>query len=1151
MNKTAIKNFAVWARVNLIESVTQKAFEYEITDDIIPDGSLDVVSGRLLTKTEKEQRGRLIEEVRKKGFSQVMEETAYTWFNRFIALRYMEVNGFLPSRIRLFTDGSGAFKPEILKEAMYAEIDGLDRGKVLEFLGRQDDEGLYRYLLITQCNALGKGLPGMFEKLENYTELLFPGHLLRENSVLGRMVSDIPEEDWTDAIQIIGWLYQYYNLKLKDDTFALLKQNVKISKERIPAATQLFTPDWIVRFMVENSLGRLWYEGHADFDKSRWRYYLDEAEQPPEAEEQLLKIREAYRTMKPEEIRVIDPCMGSGHILVYAFDVLMQIYTSAGWSERDAARSILEHNLYGLDIDDRAGQLAYFAVMMKARKYNRRILSGEITPNVFAIRDSSFLKDDFIAYVAGNDPALRSALAEIRTAFADAKELGSIVSLPAFDYGALYARAEELRTAPADGLYAVVYQKEVVEQLLPLIRQAELLSQQYDVVITNPPYMGSSGMSPGLSGFIKKNYPASKSDLFAVFIERCSMMLKENALQAMITQHAWMFLSSFEKLRGKLPAEDMINLIHLGARAFEEIGGEVVQTVAFVRRKSHIAGYQGSYCRLVEPSAQQGKEALFLSGANRFVIAQDSFSEIPGSPVAYWVSKAFISSFSKGVGIEHFGRFTGSQNITGDNARFLRFFWEVEKAAVSSRWRFYAKGGEYRQYYGNLDLVVDWSEEARRFYQTNPTSNLLSRELWFKEGITYSAVTGRGTGFRYLPPGCLFDKGGPSIQVDTHLHEILALLNSSVARYYFRVFNPSINLQVKDVKSFPIILSGNPAVEALAKQNLQLCREDWDAFETSWEFRKHPLVRKIRPDSVSLEEKKEAQLIADRYQEWEAVCAARFDAFKANQEELNRIFIETYGLEGELSPALEEREVTVRRADLQREIRSLISYAVGCLFGRYSVDAEGIVCAGGEWDCGKYQTVIPDADNILPICDDDYFDGDLTGKFIGFVRNIYGEETLEANLRFIADALGGKGTPREIIRGYFLNGFYADHLKIYQKRPIYWLFDSGRNHGFKALIYLHRYQPDLLARMRTDYVHEQQERYRTQLSLLAERMAAADTAERARISRQMEKLRAQALELRDYEEKIHHLADQMLTLDLNDGVKANYEKFAQVLTAIK
>ncbi len=1138
LHKTAIKNFAIWARVHLIEAVTQKALAYEITAEPTSD-SIEEIGGRTLTRTEQKQRKRLIEEIRIKGFAQVMEEVAYTWFNRFIALRYMEVNGFLPSGVRVFTDQSGAFCPTLLQEAMTVELDGLDRGKVAHFLEKKDEEGLYRYLLITQCNALSKGLPGMFERLEGYTELLLPGNLLQAESVLGRMVADIPEEDWDDAVQIIGWLYQYYNLKLKDDTFALLKQNVKISKERIPAATQLFTPDWIVRYMAENSLGRLWCEGHPEFDRSRWSYYLDEAEQTPETEEKLSKLREKYRGIKPEEIRVIDPCMGSGHILVYAFDMLMEIYIAVGWSEAAAARSILEHNLYGLDIDDRVGQLAYFAVMMKARKYNSSILDEGITLQLCAIQDSSHLKDGLIDYVAGQSMLLRSALLELRAAFAHAKELGSVILLPALDYTVLYARIEEIRTALPEDLYTIIYQKTVVEHLLPLVRQAELLSGVYDVVITNPPYMGNSGMSPILSRFVKKNYLAGKSDLFAVFIERCEMMLKENAFQAMITQHAWMFLSSFEQLREKMPAQDMVNLIHLGAHAFEEIGGEVVQTVAFVRRGSYTPGYRGCYCRLVEPQTPQGKEALFLSGAERYQIAQDRFAKLPGAPIAYWASEAVLASFEKGSSITDYGRFTGSQNITADNARFLRFFWEVDEHTVNDRWRFYAKGGEYRQYYGNLELVVDWSEEARRFYQTTPTANLLAREFWYKEGITYTAVSGKGTGigFRYLPEGCLFDKGGPSIQPDSHLYELLALLNSKVARHYFQLFNPSINLQVKDIKNLPIILPECAEVEQLAKENIRLAKEDWAAFETAWEFQRHLLIGTIGG----------ARLLADCYKAWETEAAARFDAFKENQERLNEIFITLYGLREELSPTLTEREVTIRRAERSREIRSLISYAVGCLLGRYSVDAAGIAYAGGDWDDGKYLTVMPAEDGILPICEEEAA-GDLADRFVGFIRTVYGEETLEENLRFIAEALGGKGSARAVIRSYFSSGFYADHLKQYQNRPIYWMFDAGKQGSFRALVYLHRYQPELLTRL-GEHLQERWRQCFVRISALEEALDGTAASERAALGRQLEKLRGQLVELADYEERLHALDAPML--DRNDGVQANYRRLGDLLAPLK
>lgn len=842
MNKSAIRNFAIWARVQLIEAAKQRAYEYEITENGENQAGIDTIGGRLLTVEERKQRDRLIAEIRHKGYTQVMEEAAYTWFNRFIALRYMEVNGFLPSKVRVFTDENGAFKPEILKEAMTVELDGLDRSIVLDLLDKQNNEELYKYLLITQCNALNQGLPYMFEKISNWTELLFPANLLRPDSILGQMVTEIPEEDWQDAVQIIGWLYQYYNSELKDDTFALLKKNVKITKERIPAATQLFTPDWIVRYMVENSLGRLWYEGHPDFDKSQWKYYLDEAEQEPEVEQQLQKLRAEYASIKPEEIKVIDPCMGSGHILVYAFDVLLQIYTSCGWSERDAAKSIIENNLYGLDIDDRAGQLAYFAVMMKARKYSRRILNGETKPNVLAIQDSGFMTDDFIAYVAEKDNRMKADLTLLRSSLKDAKEYGSILHMPKLNFAALYERIDIISRSFAEDMFQISYQNTAIEQLLPLVKQAEIMAQKYDVVVTNPPYMSNGGMSAKLSEHTKQHFPDSKADMYAVFIEKCGMMLKKNGYQAMITQHTWMFIGSYEALREKVYRNNMINLVHLGIKAFEEIGNDIVQTCAFVLNYAAAKNYESTFVRLVDCKDYKLKEQEFLKGNYRTHSQCDRLKKIPGIPYAYWVSDKFIENFKRGKGVDRFGAFTGSQNITGDNERFLRFHWEINSQDVNQRWYFYAKGGDYRQYYGNLDLVIDWSNTARSFYTNNKTSNLLSREYWFKEGITYSAITSRGTGFRYLPTGCLFDKGGPSINVTEHLYEILALFNSNVAKYYFWVFNPSINLQVKDVKNFPIIFSGDDGVSAKAETNTAICEKDWDSFETSWNFRKHPLV---------------------------------------------------------------------------------------------------------------------------------------------------------------------------------------------------------------------------------------------------------------------------------------------------------------------
>lgn len=858
MNKTAIKNFAIWARVQLIEAAKQRAYEYEITENGENKTGIDTIGGRLLTADEKKQRQQLIAEIGRKGYTQVMEEAAYTWFNRFIALRFMEVNGFLPSKVRVFTDENGAFKPEILKEAMTVEIDGLDRGIVLDLLDKQNNEELYKYLLITQCNALNQGLPYMFEKISNWTELLFPANLLRPDSVLGQMVTEIPEEDWQDAVQIIGWLYQYYNSELKDDTFALLKKNVKISKERIPAATQLFTPDWIVRYMVENSLGRLWFEGHPNFDKSQWKYYLDEAPQEPEVELQLQKIRADYANMKPEDIKVIDSCMGSGHILVYAFDVLLQIYTSCGWSERDAAKSIIENNLYGLDIDDRAGQLAYFAVMMKARKYSRRILNGETKPNVLAIQDSGFITDDFIDYVAQKDQHMKADLTLLRSSLKDAKEYGSIINMPKLNFAALYERMDIISREYAEDIFQLAFQTITAEQLLPLVKQAEIMAQKYDVVVTNPPYMSNGGMSNKLTEFVKKNYPDSKSDLFAVFIERCGAMLNKCGYQAMITQHAWMFLSSYEKLRAKLLACDTINMAHLGARAFEEIGGEVVQTTSFVLRNNHTKNYKGTYCRLIDPTTQSGKEEMFLSGENRHHAAQFNFSKIPGAPIAYWLSDNFIKLLGqkKTIGNVHE---SGSGLSTADNERFLRFFWEVDNNKIAhgkdecKKWYLFHKGGEYRKWYGNLFYVVNWENDGAeiKYWVThnpkdpNTTSwsrRIFNTHLYFEQGITWSVISSGDISFRAINTDAMISNaaGGIFGFTDTnHRDAFMAAINTKVWTNLFATINPTINYSSGVIQKAPLpVLADN----MLGKECVSISKDDWDSFETSWDFKKHPLV---------------------------------------------------------------------------------------------------------------------------------------------------------------------------------------------------------------------------------------------------------------------------------------------------------------------
>lgn len=1155
------------------------------------DAGADSVNGKVLSAEEMQQRRALIAQINEKGYQQVMEEVAYTWFNRFSALRFMEVNGYLPSHVRVFTDENNAFKPQILAEALHLELDKLDKDKVYALKETEQTEELYKYLLIVQCNALNSILPGMFQTIADYTELLLPDNLLREGSVIEQMISQIPEDNWQDAVQIIGWLYQYYNSEKKDDVFAAIKKNVKITKENIPAATQLFTPDWIVRYMVENSLGRLWVEGHPDTktqllptpeeqaaytagsrdpEDTKWHYYLEEAQQEPQVQAQLSEISKQYADLTPEQIKVIDPCCGSGHILAYLFDVLMQIYENYGYTPRDAVASILQNNLYGLDIDDRAAQLAYFAVMMKAVRYDKRFLKrkdedGEPDvpqPHVYAIEESNRIEKPDVEYFCNGKPSLTDAMHTILTQLYDAKEYGSILTIPPQDWDALYARFDEVADESS------FHRESIRKNLLPLVRVAQTLAQKYDVVVTNPPYMGASNMNSDLSEYVKKYYPDSKSDLFAVFIEVCSRMAKQNGYQAMITQHAWMFLSSFEKLREKMMLTETVSMAHLGARAFEEIGGEVVQTTSFVRVRTHIDNYKGVYCRLIEPTTQQGKEEMFLAGKNRYTANQDNFAKIPGSSVAYWLSRNSLVNFDK-VFLENFAN-SREGVTTGCNDQFLRLWYEVAfgnigwnaKAANDTincnfKWYKQMKGGDFRRWYGNREYVIDWENNGDRIqhFADEKTGRIRSHnynlDYNFHEMLTWTNISTGKFSLRYVEEGFVFDTTSSAMFLShRNVFYVLALMNSCVAQNYLSVLCPTLKYQPGNVVKVPYIEKSKGDVEELSKKCVALSKDDWDSFETSWDFTRHPFIKAITkyPNMMDIGN----IYLAECYDIWAGECEERFEKLKANEEELNRIFIDIYGLQDELTPEVEDKDVTVRKADLGRDVRSFISYAVGCMFGRYSPTYDGLAYAGGTWDDGKYNIYKPDADGIIPICDDEYFEDDMMGRFVEFVRVVYGDGSLEDNLRFIANALGGKGQPKEVIRNYFLNDFYADHCKIYQKRPIYWLFDSGKKNGFKCLIYLHRYQPDTIARIRTDYVHEQQARYRTAIEGLEKQVAAAtSTSERVKLTKQLNKVQAQDTELHQYEEKVHALADQMIKIDLDDGVKHNYEIFKDVLAKIK
>ena len=881
MDKPAIKKFAVWARKKLIADTKYRAGLVGVTETTVAEPlpqsnesvqffDVGLPQPYRIESDAVTQRQRFVAELNKEtakqgsytaAYQTVVDKVAYTWFNRLIAVRYMEVNDLLPSRTRVLSSADGRAEPQIVTSPFDAVLDytPAEQQQIVALKNDNKLDEAFRLLFLKQCAALGDCLPRLFEQVDDYMPLLLALSFTDKDGVVCHLVNDIPESDWQDAVQIVGWLYQYYNTEPKEQVFANLKKNIKISAENIPAATQLFTPDWIVRYMVENSLGRLWSEGHPDFDKSEWKYYLDEAPQEPQVAQQLAELRKGYAALTPEDIKCIDPCMGSGHILAYLFDVLMQIYRSAGYTDRDAAASIVEHNLYGLDIDDRAAQMAYFVVMMKGCHYDSRFLRRHLKPHVYAIQESGELTADALGRLGKQESTARALL----DGFKNAKEYGSILQ-PKVTLAELDALQEQLRevdgASDMGSLPDQLVAGQIVNVLYPLIEQARMLVQKYDVVVTNPPYMGGSGMNARLSDYVKKYYPDSKSDLFAVFIERCAQMDKRGGYQAMITQHAWMFLSSFEKLRAKLQLIDTVNMAHLGARGFDEIGGEVVQTTSFVMRSSHTKGYKGTYCRLIDGDSEKAKAEMFVSGENRYVAEQDNFSKIPGSPVAYWVAVSLFSKFQEGKAFVKYSKACSGLK-TGDNDTFLRQWFEVQKSSIKfdcasvetakasgAKWFPYNKGGEYLKWYGNRDLIVNFQndgEEIRKQKEKGISIRITSYEKYFQEGITWTGLTSGQNTYRYCPKGTIFDSNkGPMFFNEGHnlIKYFMALFNSKPAQYILDVLNPSMSLQNGDMEKFPVIVRYKENVESIVDECIDEAKSDWDSFETSWDFKRHPLV---------------------------------------------------------------------------------------------------------------------------------------------------------------------------------------------------------------------------------------------------------------------------------------------------------------------
>lgn len=1155
MNKTQLKQFATKARRDIEQAVRQKAYSFGITkESTTPLQELEdglIINGTVMGDRERKLYTHLKNKIALDGYEAVMSEAAYTWFNRFVALRYMEVNNFLPIGMRILSsEKEGKKEPDALTDVLHL-TDELDLKKDHVYKLKEENQlnNLYQYLLIQQSNKLGDILPNVFEPISDAMALLLPDNLLNENSVIRDLVNMVDEDSWKE-VEIVGWLYQFYISEEKDEVFKNLKKNEKIGKKQIGPATQLFTPRWIVEYMVDNSLGRLWLESHPDEEiRSSLNYYLDDAEQEEAVLKQLENLKDPHLDI--EQISFLDPSCGSGHILVYAFEVFHKKYLSRGFREREIPKLILENNLYGLDIDKRAAQLATFALVMKAREYDRRLFSRDYTVHVHSIEESNPIDDEQVSIFSRGDKAVLEEATKLISTFKDGKLYGSIIQAPEINTAKIKNQMAYIREQAELDLMTT----DLIEYSLPiledLIAQYHLLVKKYDVVVTNPPYMGSKGMDAKLKKYLAKHFSDEKSDLFAVFMELTRNLTKEHGYIGTINQQSWMFLSSFEKVRNKLlKNQTIINMIHLGTRTFEEIGGEVVQNTAFILKNSVIPIFNASYIRMVDINSAREKQKKFSNEELLYTAKQKNFSKIPGSPIAYWASNNIVKTFEQEPFKKYANVITGM--TTGNNNIFLRLWHEINfkktyinQATIESidlsnnYWIPYSKGGSRRNWYGNYEYVVNWSKK-NEFNRSKTTL----QHLYLKEAFTWPFITSGNFSARYLPKGFLWDVSGSPGFFDNpdDLFYALGFLCTPIANKLLKLINPTINVQSMDIDNLPLIYNQQSRGTILVgvKENVQLSKYDWDSFETSWDFEEHPFVTY----------KEGALKVEDSFNKWEEVAEDRFYQLKDNEEELNRIFIDIYGLQDELTPEVEEKDVTVRKADRERDVKSFLSYLVGLMFGRYSLDKKGLAYAGGEWDASLFETYQPDENNIIPITQDQYFEDDIVKKVEELLVILYGEDSLEENLLFIAEALKKKAnqSARERIREYFIKDFYKDHVRTYQKRPIYWQFTSGKRGAFRGLMYLHRYHKHTIAQLRTDYVlHE--------AKVIDNLIQHESHVIRDESSTQAQKSRAQKLideytkdrqELAQYDQVIDHVAKQQIDLDLDDGVKVNYEKFQNV-----
>lgn len=1169
MNTSNIKKYAPQARNDFIAAMRKQSAKYGITADrTLPTeqkGDLLLIGDQVFPLSVMKPREKLIKRIQTSSFEQTIDYIAYSWFNRLCAIRYMECKGLLDHGRRVLSSADGsAGLPQILEECLDIDLPGLDASRVAELkLDGNKDEELYRELLLAQCHALNQVMPLLFEQVSDESELLLPDNLTKTDSLIRDLVSSIPEEDWSD-VQIIGWLYQFYISEKKDQVIGKV-----VKSEDIPAATQLFTPNWIVKYLVQNSVGRLWMMAQPDSTlANNWEYYIQPAEQTDEVNAQLkqlidVRISEDGDTLNPESITVLDPACGSGHILVEAYDCLKAIYLERGYRSRDIPRLILENNLYGIDIDTRAAQLASFALLMKAREDDRRLFSNPPKLNIIALQDSQPERLDALSQDLANTGIAQADLKELLELFEHASTFGSLIQVPEVFAKKLPDLETKLNIALASG---DIFAQQSAQELLPLVQQANLLAKQYDAVIANPPYMGGKGMNTALKDFAKKKFPDSKSDLFAMFIERGFGWCKESGFNSMVTMQSWMFLSSYEAMREKLLQDRTIQtMAHLGARAFPEISGEVVQTTAFVMQGQHINGFKPVFFRLVD-TGQDQKESGLRSGLNRFdSTIQDDFKKIPGSPIAYWVNIQTRNLFS---GNKLLGEISEPRRglATNDNNKFIRRWAEVsnQKMAFGSinredaknsnkKWFPYNKGGEFRKWYGNNEYLVNWENDGEEMFALakklygSPTRTIKNLQYYFRNGISWSMI-GSGTfSVRYMDNGYIFDQAADSLFArNNELLEIIGLMNSPVLEFLKIIINPTMNTTAGVISQLPYVpFSASNQARENVEEMIKFARDDWNVYETSWDFTQNPI---IRTQQSNLEQ---------AFNTWQQQNADAVAEMKRLEEENNKLFIDAYGLQDELTPDVPDEQITLTRADREKDSQRLVSYVLGCMMGRYSLDEPGLIYAHAgnqDFDANRYLKFPADADGIIPLTEMHWFEDDATHRIREFLTAVWGKDTLDANMQWLAESLDKKAneTAEDTIRRYLASKFYKDHMQTYKKRPIYWLFSSGKQGAFQALVYLHRYNESTLARMRTEYVMPLISKMAAYANSLETTKESSDSAaEIKRIEKKLQDLHKQQAELSTFEEKLRHYADQRITLDLDDGVKVNYGKFGDLLAEVK